>query len=994
MNDEEGGVLEDIDPDSNFYNTHHQNTPNSPYLHIADVNSKIPKTTNSFSIFHLNIRSLSKNFKELKNVLSLLDHKFKIIALTETWAKPHNIALYNLDGYHHESLTRDGKIGGGISIYIDDKYDYKIRSDLTSSNDTSESFWIEIEKSSIGTPKNLLLGCIYRIPGHNSDSFNQTLTNTLTTISRENKITYHTGDYNLDLIKHDSHPPTNEFLNINYAHSINPKITKPTRITPTTATLIDNLFTNHEDDPSDLAGIIPLDISDHLPIFFHKLILTADQPPLPIFKRDFSAKNIKKFNILLSQLNWDPVLSSNDAQISYTSLHDLVTKTANDTFPLKQVTTNYKNKLTWLTPGLKNSIKKKHALYSHYLKIRTPQSHATYKTFKNLLSRTIRTAERNHYQTLLLSNKNNLKKSWTIIKEIINKKKSISKPTKFLLNGNETDDANQIADHFNSYFTNVGPTLDKKIPLTQTSPISFIKQKCMHNIFLNPCSESEVAKIIDKLKICASGYDNLPSVLLKENKTIFIPILTHVINLSLSQGVFPKQLKIASILPIFKAGASSSVSNYRPISLLTSISKIFERIFCTRLSAFLTKYQILYHLQFGFRPNHSTQLAMITLLEQIITSLDKGHFTIGIFLDFSKAFDTVNHQILLQKLECYGIRGIANTWVASYLSDRQQFTTYNGKKSPISNITCGVPQGSILGPILFLIYINDLGTISNKISTIMFADDSNVFSSGPNLKDIESLMNAEIPILVDWLRANRLSLNIDKTHVMVFGPPRKTLSATVDIKIEGRTLDLVKSTKFLGLILDSGLTWKQHILHLSKKIAKAIGIISLAKQTLSQKSLIQLYYSFVYPHLTYCTIIWGKSYNSTIWPVYRLQKIALRIIGNLPRRDSSKIFCKEFKLLRFPEIYILSISTFMYNYTNSLLPPTLNDLFQKNQNVHNHRTRIRDQLRAPRTHSKYAENFVSNQGVKIWNNLLTQIDVHTSLPIFKKSVKSHLLSAY
>jgi ribonuclease P/MRP protein subunit RPP40 len=184
-------------------------------------------------------------------------------------------------------------------------------------------------------------------------------------------------------------------------------------------------------------------------------------------------------------------------------------------------------------------------------------------------------------------------------------------------------------------------------------------------------------------------------------------------------------------------------------------------------------------------------------MEKIISALEKGHFTIGIFLDFSKAFDTVNHNILLEKLKCYGIRGSANSWIASYLQDRQQYTSYNGKNSPISNITCGVPQGSILSPILFLIYINDFALFTDKLTTIMFADDTNLFSTGSNLIDITNNINHEIPLLLDWLRANRLSLNAGKTHVMVFGPKNKPQLDKVKIKIDTTTLDIVDSTKFL-----------------------------------------------------------------------------------------------------------------------------------------------------------------------------------------------------
>jgi hypothetical protein len=203
------------------------------------------------------------------------------------------------------------------------------------------------------------------------------------------------------------------------------------------------------------------------------------------------------------------------------------------------------------------------------------------------------------------------------------------------------------------------------------------------------------------------------------------------------------------------------------------------------------------------------------------------------------------------------------------------------------------PSGSILGPILFLLYINDLGTFSTKLSTIMFADDSNLFTSGQDLTQMTNMINHEIPQLVNWLRANRLSLNIAKTNFMLFGGKKNTRPNDITISIEGKQLNITNSTKCLGVILDSNLTWKYHILHLSKKIARSVGILSIARKVLAQKSLITLYYSFIYPYLTYCVLIWGNSPSSTIWPVYKLQKIAIRILANLKRRNSSITFCKK-----------------------------------------------------------------------------------------------------
>jgi hypothetical protein len=381
-------------------------------------------------------------------------------------------------------------------------------------------------------------------------------------------------------------------------------------------------------------------------------------------------------------------------------------------------------------------------------------------------------------------------------------------------------------------------------------------------------------------------------------------------------------------------------------------------------------------------------------MDKLINALEKGQYTIGIFLDFSKAFDTVNHKILLEKLSYYGIRGVANKWVDSYLSNRKQFTTYNGSNSSISNVKCGVPQGSILGPILFLLYINDLGTVSKLLSPIMFADDSNLFISGKNLLDISNTLNQELPLLIEWLRANRLSLNVDKTHVMIFGKKNITSLPPIDIKINGKSLTILEKTKFLGVILDTGLTWKDHINYMTKKLSKSIGILSIARKTLSQKTLIQLYHAFISPYLNYCVLIWGNAPASSLWPILKLQKLAIRIVANEGYRVSSLLFCKKHKILRLPEIYTFNAGIFMFKFTNDLLPPLFSSLFSTNSDFHRYPTRSANLLRVPLARSRIADSFITKTGVLIWNTINSSIPTNCRIGSFKNNLKILLTQRY
>ena len=408
-----------------------------------------------------------------------------------------------------------------------------------------------------------------------------------------------------------------------------------------------------------------------------------------------------------------------------------------------------------------------------------------YRQYKNKLTQLIKTAEKNHYANVIEKSKNNLQKMWSILKSIINRNKKKSIQSKFRLNnGTVITDGLQISEKFNDFFTGIGPSLAKKIPEQTVSPDQYLGDRLLNSIYLSPVTENEIYKIVQSLKNSAPGHDEISPQTLKSSVNYILSPLTHICNLSLQQGIFPNEMKIANVLPLYKADDPMAFNNYRPVSILCCISKVFEKMMYSRLLDFLNTYKILVEYQFGFRKQHSTYMALLALMDELTKALENKDYVVGIFLDFSKAFDTVNHIILLHKLYHYGVRGSALLWFESYLSGRKQYVTYNGVASTVKTIECGVPQGSILGPLLFLIYINDLAKVSKNLMSILFADDTNMFNKGKNPMEIQTTINTELEHVSLWLKVNKLSLNIKKTHFMVFSN-KPTYNLNLDIRIDG-----------------------------------------------------------------------------------------------------------------------------------------------------------------------------------------------------------------
>ena len=836
---------------------------------------------------------------------------------------------------------------------------------------------------------------MYRIPNTDISLFNEYIEHTLSSVKLENKIMYITGDFNINLLSSDNHIPTSQFIDIMFSYSFMPLINKPTRITTTSATLIDNIFTNSFNVSTTKKGILCTDISDHMPIFSisSDIKLTKCEKD-DVYKRVFNQHNKDCFKNLLSSLDFASLLNNGDSQTAFSIFHKAYHDAYNTSFPLMKITRRYTNRKPWLSDSLIKSIKVKNKLYSMFRRRPTEENEKMYKGYKNKLNHILRKEERNHIQNRLNQCKSSMKNTWQIIKEIINKKRVPQKPTSFCINNSYVTDRHIISEKFNNYFVNIGPTLASKIETSSDSPTTYIKSNSIDSFFLKPTNKLEILNIVKNLKICSSGWDDIRTDIFKDNIDIIIEPFVYLINLSLSCGTFPKELKIAKVLPLFKSGDVSKFNNYRPVSVLPVMSKVFEKVFYSRLIDFLKKNEILYNYQFGFREGHSTYMALLTLIDNIVNSFEKNEYTLGVFLDFSKAFDTIDHKILLSKLNTYGIRGVSNTWINDYLTDRQQYVLYCGSESSYQTIKCGVPQGSILGPLLFLLYINDLANVSTLLHSIIFADDTNLFISGTNLQDMSRIMNNELKLLVEWLKCNKLSLNVSKTNFMIFRSRKSIPLPKVDIKINEISIQEVIKTKFLGVILDNKLTWKQHITHTSNKASKSIGILQKAKKSLNHSTLITLYYSFIYPYLSYCIVIWGGTYNSTLHPLVKIQKIALRCICNKPRRTNTSDLFKSTGILKLSDIYYYNVTILMYNFYNKQLPLIFSDFFNFNFNLYKYETRQRFKLHTPKFKTNLGQETVKYTGALILNDVMSISDFSNNKSIFKKSIRHHLLSLY
>jgi uncharacterized surface protein with fasciclin (FAS1) repeats len=489
----------------------------------------------------------------------------------------------------------------------------------------------------------------------------------------------------------------------------------------------------------------------------------------------------------------------------------------------------------------------------------------------------------------------------------------------------------------------------------------------------------------------SSGHDGITSEFIRKAKNALSIPLSILINKTIEFGHVPKILKLAKVIPIYKNKNPELYSNYRPISLLPSISKIMEKVIHKRLYHFMNNHNLLYDGQYGFRPKFSTINAITDLTANILKSLDNKKHTVGVFLDLSKAFDTINHKTLLKKLQYYGVRGIALEWFRSYLTDRMQYVCYNGIDSHMQNITCGVPQGSVLGPLLFIIYTNDLPQALVDSKCVLFADDTTIHYSSKNILDAFNHISKDLSSLTDWFRANKLSLNINKTNYIVFTMmPNGILD--YDLKIGNELIEKVDSTTFLGVKIDKNLEWYDHIQMVRNKVSSGLYALSSVKHILPYELMRQIYFTLIHPYLNYGTLLWGSAKKMHLRKLVTLQNKSVRMVTLANYNASAAPIYTTTKSMPFDNLFKSHLANLMFQHKHNQLPPAIQHLFTANTETHSHHTRQQWDPHVTRKRTKKISDTFLHKAPEYWYRIPQDIKECITINAFKNKMKIFMVN--
>lgn len=937
------------------------------------VDTCVGKLETAISVLHLNVQSLRNKAPQLELFINTLinEPKPQIICLTEHWLTSTESKMnWITDYWTASSFCRKGKGYGGSCILV-----HKFLIDCTKEKETLKNMSKEglFECSAVDVvlkKSSILFISLYRPPKCNVRLFLEKLEIFLAHVYRLNigKKIVICGDFNIDY--NVNRTEKLQLLNIMQSYNLENKLRDSTHYTLNTATAIDYVIS-----PTDmLVSVTNTDpgLSDHYAQIIK--VTLVENSFIQNFKqkkvRTYSPENLSQFNLKLAAESWLVINDRNDVNTNYNEFLNTFLHYFEESFPskIKRITVHpncSNSKPNWISQGIINSSKKLKDLYKLSKSTNDTKLTEHYKNYKKIYNKVIQLAKKREMSNKIRECINKPEKIWRIINSKIgaNKTPDSKKTITINVNGKVISSAEEVANVFNHHYANISTKLNPcntALNLNQLDNCSLVSNRA--HFILYPTTNQEIAKTIASLKNKKSqDIHGLSNFLIKSCSKNILQPLTQIINQSFRQGIFPDRLKVAKVLPIYKKGEKDKLENYRPISLLPVFSKIFERLIHNRLTQFLNNNKIICKAQSGFQKNKSTMTSIFQLTKTVAETLDKGYYAYGIFCDLSKAFDLVDHNILIHKLSNLGVNGKELEIFKSYLLNRTQMVEIDDDKAKVCSrwetTKTGVPQGSILGPLLFLLYVNDLPENVNQGTITLFADDTSILINDSSLDRLKSISETALTTLEKWFQLNRLILNVEKSQFIQFNKQNKQ-NKQILITHNNNPIKETAIVKFLGLHLDIGLTWAEHTSKLENKLSSVCYLLRALKSLLDLKTLKMVYHAYFHSVMTYGIIFWGNSTNSP--KIFRIQKKALRIITHTKYRSSCKPLFKD-----------LQIKTLFTEYAVKVLKFTRQNLdyYSKNEDKHKYSTRNAYKLNIIQHKTTFFGKSLYYSGIKMYNNL-------------------------
>ena len=933
------------------------------------------------SIFFQNIDGAKSNFDSLVLSLECFTKKFPIIALAETNICPKQGELFQITDYEpmYQDKQKGKTKGTGVALYVHKSINATVDDQLSQVSDNLESYFVRISGNCPTT-----VGVLYRPPSGDLDMALTELGDILDLLPKQSHIA---GDFNIDM-HNNNQKEIEKFENVLFSRGFYPSISIPTHEKPgCRPSCIDNIITN--DIESVIAsGTIPNHISHHHQLFqiFETAIDKTNSNSKYTQYFDYSASNVDAFSKSLQK-----DLDKNTID-DFSSFVEIFNKNLDETCKLSIPKTSKRTiqNNPWITSGIIASVKHCDSLYDDWRKCRDKKCkngetdnrggmclcnlcstkryrYKLYKEYRKVLKGIRKSAKSKFYAGKFIEKKGDMKKTWELINSIRGKRKRQIKP-QFLINDEKITNRRVIANEFNKYFVSLASNLNEAYnelgELTLNSLPSFIDFLPSANpssIYLSDCSVDEIKDIISEFQNGKSS--DIPIHVVKSVAKIISPVLSKLYNDCIQKGNFPDCLKTGRISPIYKKDNEELLENYRPVSTLPIFGKIFEKIIFSRLYSFINSQNILYENQYGFRKKHSTNHAVNYSVSYVSKLIHDKHHVLGIFIDLSKAFDTISHEKLMYKLDKYGIRGNAHALIRSYLSNRKQYVSALEENSDELHVEFGVPQGSVLGPLLFIMYINDIKNSTDMGKFVLFADDTNIFVADKCKSKLYEKANKILELISAYMRCNLLHINIKKCCYMYFKPNNKNNKSnpveddSYSILLGQNIIKRVTETKFLGVIIDENLNWQPHLNYLNSKLKCEVGKLNRMKYVIPSELYKNLYHTLFESHLAYGITAWGGVSRSKLEPIFVTQKKCLRILfgdreayidkfrtcarcrpledrflgAEFYRRESTKPLFKANELLTVHNLYKYHCLFEMFKIIKLRTPMSMYELFKRSK---------------------------------------------------------------